>query len=85
MISNYSMVIGSKIKQIRTAKRLSLRELSELASKYMPDERKISHVSIMYYENDGRSMDLDILIAVCKALNIDMPSFLDECIKEVEK
>lgn len=83
MKSEYTILIGEKLKNIRQEKQMTLRELSDKASAYYG--KKISHTSLMYYENNGRSMDIDVLLSICKALDIDMGKFLDEIFDEVNK
>ena len=77
MKTRSSEIIGKKIKTLRTAKNLTLRELADTATSYMPDDRKIGFSAIAYYEK-GRSADLDVLNALCKALDVDMMDILSE-------
>lgn len=83
MITEYTKRLGEKLYHLRTEKDLSLRELAEKASSYMEDGKSISHTSINKYENLGRAMDLDILFAICKALNVDPIQLLEETMNEV--
>lgn len=80
MISNYTIKIGEKINEIRTKKEMTLRDLSDATEL---QGKRIPHSSLMYYER-GRSMDIDTLLVICKALNIDMAKLLDEVLKEVK-
>lgn len=82
MITDYSKRIGEKIKVERLKQRITLRDLADRTSKIYG--RPISHVSLMRYENNGRSMDIEVLVAICEALNINMGTLLDEVYQEVK-
>lgn len=84
MITSYTKRLGEKIFELRTEKNMTLRELAEKASSYMEDGKSISHTSINKYENFGRAMDIDILVAICKALDTDAVKLLSEAISEVD-
>lgn len=83
MITNYSKKIGTKIKDKRIEKEMSLRDLAERASVIYG--KPISHVSLLRYENEGRSMDIDVLLALCEVLELNFGDFLNECIEEIKK
>lgn len=82
MITNYSKLIGEKIKKERLRQRLTLRELADKTSNIYG--RPISHVSLMRYENNGRSMDVEVLVAICEALGMNMGTMLDEVYQEIK-
>lgn len=82
MRSKHSEVIGELIKNERIIKKMTLRELADKASLYYG--KKINHTSLMRYENEGRSMDIDVLIAILKALGIDFGEFMDNVQRIVE-
>lgn len=83
MRSKYSEVIGELIKNERLTKKMTLRELADKASFYYG--KKINHTSLMRYENEGRSMDIDVLIAILKALGIEFGEFMDNVQRIVER
>lgn len=76
-MNTYSRICGEQIKKLREYKRLSLRELADLSD--------ISYTAIRNYELGNRSMDLDQIDALCRALNKDTKEFLDECFDIIEK
>lgn len=71
-MEEYRIIIGLKLKEYRLKKGYSQRDLAKLS--------KVSDSAISYYEN-GRSIDIDVLDKLCRALNIDMFDFLNECRK----
>lgn len=83
MRSKYSEVIGELIKNERIIKKMTLRELADKASLYYG--KKINHTSLMRYETEARSMDIDVLIAILKALGIDFGEFMDNVQRIVER
>jgi len=76
-MNTYSKICGEQIKKLREYKRLSLRELADISG--------ISHTAIRNYEMGNRSMDLDQIDILCKALNKDTKEFLDECFEIIQK
>lgn len=70
-MNTYSKICGEQIKKLREYKRLSLRQLADLSD--------ISYTAIRNYELGERSMDIDQIDILCKALNKDTKEFLDEC------
>ena len=83
MKSKYSEVIGELIKNERLTRKMTLRELADKASLYYG--KKINHTSLMRYENEGRSMDIDVLIAILKAQGIEFGEFMDNVQQIVER
>lgn len=83
MKSKYSEVIGELIKNERLTRKMTLRELADKASLYYG--KKINYTSLMRYENEGRSMDIDVLIAILKAQGIDFGEFMDNVQRIVER
>jgi len=76
-MNTYSKICGEQIKKLREYKRLSLRQLAE--------RTEIPHTAIRNYENGERSMDVDQLCILCKALGKDPKEFLDECFEIIEQ
>jgi len=76
-MNTYSKICGEQLKKLREYKRLSLRELA-----YLSD---ISYTAIRNYEMGNRSMDLDQIDQLCKALGKDTKEFLDECFDIIRK
>ena len=76
-MNTYSKICGEQLKKLREYKRLSLRELA-----YLSD---ISYTAIRNYELGNRSMDLDQIDQLCKALGKDTKEFLDECFDIIRK
>lgn len=76
-MNKYSVICGEQIRQLRDHKKMSLRNLSELSG--------ISYTAIRNYENGLRTMDIDQIVALCKAMNKDPKEFLDECFELVIK
>ena len=70
-MNDYSRICGEQLKKLREYKRLSLRELA-----YISD---ISFTAIRNYELGNRSMDIDQIDILCKALGKDTREFLNEC------
>ena len=83
MRSKYSEVIGELIKNERLTRKMTLRELADKASLYYG--KKINHTSLMRYENEGRSMDIDVLIAILKAQGIEFGEFMYNVQQIVER
>lgn len=77
MKTKLTSIRGKKLKELRENKGYSLREVAEKASKYMDDDTNISYGSIKRYE-DGTACDLDILMAICKALDYDPIKLITE-------
>ena len=76
-MNKYSVICGEQIKRLRDYKRMSLRDLSEKSG--------ISYTAIRNYENGVRAMDIDQIVALCKAMNKDPREFLDECFQLIMK
>ena len=76
-MKKHSVICGEQIRQLRDHKKMSLRNLSELSG--------ISYTAIRNYENGLRTMDIDQIVALCKAMNKDPKEFLDECFELVLK
>lgn len=76
-MNKYSVICGEQIKRLRDYKRMSLRDLSEKSG--------ISYTAIRNYENGVRAMDIDQIIALCKAMSKDPREFLDECFEITRK
>lgn len=82
MKTKVTILRGQKLREARIAKNLSLRQVSALLSEKLG--RDISYSSIKRYE-DGSSSDMDVLIELCKILDLDAIKLLDECMKEAKK
>ena len=76
-MKKHSVICGEQIRQLRDHKKISLRNLSELSG--------ISYTAIRNYENGLRTMDIDQIVALCRAMNKDPKEFLDECFELVIK
>jgi len=76
-VNTYSRICGEQIKKLREYKRLSLRDLSDLSG--------ISPAAIWNYETGKRSMDIDQIDILCKALNKNTKEFFDECFEIIQK
>lgn len=76
-MKKHSVICGEQIRQLRDHKKISLRNLSELSG--------ISYTAIRNYENGVRAMDIDQIVALCRAMNKDPKEFLDECFELVIK
>lgn len=79
MKTKATILRGQKLKEARNAKDYSLRQFADLVSKKLG--REISYASIRRYE-EGSACDMDVLIAICKILDLDPIKLLEECMNE---
>lgn len=76
-MNDYSRICGEQIRKLREYKRLSLRELSYISN--------ISYTAIRNYELGNRSMDIDQIDILCKALGKDTREFLNDCFDIIQR
>ena len=65
---DYNKIIGSMIREIRTTRKMSLRDLEERTG--------ISNSALSNYETGKRAVDVVQLDKICKALDADMIELL---------
>ena len=66
------IILGDAIRDARTRKDLSLQDVCDRMG------NAITKMALSNYENANRSMSMEVFIKICKVLDVDYRSLMDE-------